>query len=100
MASQGHTRLYNYIDDLVYIGLPDEIHKAYNYLLNLLQQLGLDISQEKLVPPTTTLICLGIKVDVVHKIISIPKKNCNKYIMNAKLGLVERPAIRDNCNPY
>ena len=74
MASQGHTRLYNYIDDLIYIAPPDEIHEAYNYLLNLLQQLGLDISQEKLVPPTTTLICLGIQVDVVQKTISIPQE--------------------------
>ena len=102
MASQGHTRLYNYIDDLVYIGLPDEIHKAYNYLLNLLQQLGLDISQEKLVPPTTALVCLGIKVDVVHKTISIPqeklqqihhecrswvgRKTCNKRQLQSLLG--------------
>ena len=73
MTSQGYTRLYNYIDDLVYIGPPDEIYNAYNYIIKLLQQLGLDISKEKLVPPTTSLICLGIQVDVVQKTISIPQ---------------------------
>ena len=73
MASQGYTRLYNYIDDLVYIGLLDEIYNAYNYLINLLQQLGLQISQEKLVSPTTSLVCLGIQVDVIEKTISIPQ---------------------------
>ena len=102
MASQGYTRLYNYIDDLLYIGPPDEIYNAYNYLLDLLQQLGLEISQEKLVPPTTSLICLGIQVDVVTKTISIPqaklhqihddckgwvgRKTCTKRQLQSLLG--------------
>ena len=73
MASQGYNRLYNYIDDLVYIGTPEDIYNAYYYLIDLLQQLGLEISKEKLVPPTTSLVCLGIQVDVIQKTISIPQ---------------------------
>ena len=29
--------LFNYIDDLIYTGLPSEIHHSYQFLLNLLQ---------------------------------------------------------------
>ena len=42
MASQGYTWLYKKKDDLVYIGLPDEIYNAYNYLINLLEQRSAD----------------------------------------------------------
>ena len=40
----GYPNLYNYIDDLVYTGLPGVIHQSYNTLLALLQELGLEIS--------------------------------------------------------
>ena len=42
-----------YIRDLIYIGLPSESHKAYQYLMDLLHKLGLEISAKKLVPPST-----------------------------------------------
>ena len=34
----------NYIDDLIYCGLPSKIDSAYQFLIELLQELGLDIS--------------------------------------------------------
>ena len=40
--------------------------------MNLLQDLGLAISQEKLIAPTTSAICLGILVDTKTRTISIP----------------------------
>ena len=51
MHQHGFPHLWNYIDDLIYTGLPSEIYPAYDFLLNLLFQSGLDISQGKLVPP-------------------------------------------------
>ena len=78
--------LFNYIDYLIYTGLPSKIHNSYQFLLNLLQELGLDISFKKLVPPATSVICLGILVDSVQKTISIPdqklqeiKNTCHKW---------------------
>ena len=44
MAQHGFPYLHNYIDDLIYIGLPSEIHKSYKFLTELLEKLGLDIS--------------------------------------------------------
>ena len=72
MASNGFHTFFNYIDDLIYIGLPSEIQTSFQFLTNLLQQLGLDISTKKLVPPATSVICLSILIDSVRKTISIP----------------------------
>ena len=35
------SHLYNYIDDLIYTGLPDNIYESYNTLIEVLQKLGL-----------------------------------------------------------
>ena len=63
ISYHGFPGLWNYIDDLIYTGLLSKIHQSYNFLLQLLQQLGLDISIEKLVSPSTSVICLGIIIN-------------------------------------
>ena len=84
MSQHGFPYLYNYIDDLIYIGLPSEIHKSYAFLLDLLAQLGLDISMKKLVPPTTAATCLGIHIDTIDRTISIPSKKLQEIITICK----------------
>ena len=94
-----YPNLLNYIDDLVYIGLPSDIEASYQCLLDLLQQLGLEISQKKLVAPCNAAICLGILVDSVNRTISIPdakivllcqvwrsKTTCTKTQLQSLLG--------------
>ena len=78
MAKHGFPGLHNYIDDLIFTGLPSKIHLAYEFLKNLLSELGLDISDKKLVPPSTSAVCLGILIDTVDRTIAIPQKNCRK----------------------
>ena len=80
MTQHGFPHLWNYIDDLIYTGLPSQIYPAYQFLLNLLPQLGLDISQEKLVPPTTVATCLGIRIDTTARTISIPTEKLNDIL--------------------
>ena len=86
MNKNGHNALLNYIDDLIYCGLPSNIGHSYKMLLDLLQDLGLDISVKKLSPPSTKVICLGIMFDKVNRTISIPDsklqeicKMCNSW---------------------
>ena len=57
MRQHGFPGLWTYIDDLIYTGLPSKINQSYTFVLHLLQQLGLAISMEKLVSPTTSAIC-------------------------------------------
>ena len=94
--------MLNYIDDLIYIGLPSNITASCEFLIQLLQELGLEISQNKLVAPSTSVVCLGILVDSVNRTISIPegklaeiqklcnswkdKKSCTKNRLQSLLG--------------
>ena len=67
------------------MGLPHEIDKSFQLLKELLHDLGLNISEAKLVPPSTLAVYLGIMVNTLNKTISIPegklqelKELCNK----------------------
>ena len=72
MIQHGHNALLNYIDDLIYDGLPANISDSYTVLLDLLQHLGLEVSDSKLLPPSTCVTCLGIQVELYLSL----TKNC------------------------
>ena len=72
MKQHGFNNLFNYIDDLIYVGLPHKILKSFKFLQELLLDLGVEITSSKLVPPTKSAVCLGILVDIMNKNISIP----------------------------
>ena len=80
MGKNGHNALMNYIDDLIYCGLQSTVDQSYHFLLNLLQDLGLDISYKKLCPPDTKFICLGILFDTVNRTISIPTDKVSEIV--------------------
>ena len=72
MKNQGFPTMFNYIDDLIHVRLPHEIDQSFKFLQHLLRDLGLEVSSNKLVAPTTQITCLGILVDTVAQTISIP----------------------------
>ena len=74
MAEHGYPLLFNYIDDLIYTGLPSKMDACFNFLKDLLTDLGLEISPKKLVPPATSVTCLGILIDSIQKTVSIPQE--------------------------
>ena len=74
MQQHDFPHLFNYIDDLIYTGLPSNIHNSFKFLLQLLQDLGLEISHKKLVAPHMSVTCLGIEIDTVARTLSIPEK--------------------------
>ena len=79
----GYPNLYNYIDDLIYTGLTEDIYDSYSNLKTLFQELGLEISISKLIEPTTMAICLGIEIDTFNRTLSIPEdklKNNSRYM--------------------
>ena len=80
MAQHGFHHLHNYIDDLIYTGLPSEIHRSYKFLTQLLADLGVDISLKKLVPPSTSVACLGIQIDTMQRTISIPHSKLQEIV--------------------
>ena len=102
MRQHGFFNLFNYVDDLIYCDLPSKIYPAYKFLLQLLPKLGLDINEKKLVPLTTSMICLGILVNSETRTMSVPpeklasitamchdwqnKKSCTKRQLQSLLG--------------
>ena len=71
MQQKGFPHLQNYLDDLIYIGLHSSVDKAYQSLLDLLHELGLEISSNKLHPPDTKAVCLGILIDTIQRTMAI-----------------------------
>ena len=74
----------------------------YDCLHNILERLGLTISEKRLVPPTTKAVCLGILIDTVNGMVSTPdeklcqvkhtviewqeKERCSKHQLQSLLG--------------
>ena len=80
MTQRGHNSLMNYIDDLLYVDTPTQIWDSYHYLFKLLHELGLEVSQSKLIPPSSQVICLGVLVDSVNKMLSIPGEKLQEIL--------------------
>ena len=55
MSQEGHG-IWNYIDDCICVSLPSKIEATFNRLQELLQELGLTVSDKKLVPPVLRLL--------------------------------------------
>ena len=62
--------MLDYIDDYVGVGVLSVAHASYVTLLDLMSQLGLTVSQKKLVAPATQVTCLGILIDTVKGTVS------------------------------
>ena len=62
---------FNYIDDLIGVELPHKAFEAFNFLKTLFADLGLPISNNKLVSPTSVVTCIGISVDAFKGTLSI-----------------------------
>ena len=98
MAQHDHPDLHNYIDDLLYFGLPSKNHSAYKFLLQLLQELGLDISAKNLHPPDTQVVCLGILFDTVNRTISIPPEKLQEIIRTCKNWQIKGIVQKISCS--
>ena len=93
--------LFKYVDDIIQCGTPSKIHLAFQFLVDLLGQLGLTLNSKKLVSPTTSMVCLGILIDIETRTMSVPpeklenvkmcdewqnKKFCSKRELQSLLG--------------
>ena len=65
-------RILNYVDDFVGVTTPDVARRSFDALRDLLAQLGLDVSEKKLVYLNTSAVCLGVNIDTRDGSISIP----------------------------
>jgi hypothetical protein len=74
MARRGHTNIVVYLDDFAVVGSSyDECYNVWRTLMSLLRELGFKINYNKLVPPTTCLVFLGIQIDTIRCELSLPE---------------------------
>ena len=83
MHRQGFTVL-NYVDDFIGVETPCVARRSYDALLELLQKLGLEVSVNKLVGPATKVTCLGVDVDSVERMVSIPDAKLRQIVLSVK----------------
>ena len=72
MMRQKGFLMVDYIDDYIVIGVSSVMWASYSALTGLMGELGLTISDKKLVAPSTQLTCLGVLIDTVKGMLSIP----------------------------
>ena len=100
MNKNGFPGLHNYIDDHISCELPANIHKPYQFLITLLQDLGLAISEKKLCPPSTKVVCLGILFDTVTRTMPIPPEKMSDIRTMCTDWSYKRVVTKMNFNPY
>ena len=74
----------NYIYDILGIDLPSRIDTSFDALRSLLPRLGFEISQKKLVTPTTCINCLGILVNTKEFTLAIPPEKLQEILTMCK----------------
>ena len=74
----------SYIDDLLGAELPSKAENSFKYMVKLLQDLNIPISEFKLTPPSTIITCLGIEFNLVEASLSIPITKLNEILQECQ----------------
>ena len=84
----------NYIDHLIGCHSPDVITRSYHTLLNVLTQLGLPISTEKLCKPSYMVPCLGIDINISDGTLSLPQDKLESVVATCQRWANAKTATR------
>ena len=79
MTSQG-VAMYNYIDDVICIHKRPYANAEFDLLFSLFEFLGVPVNPKKVVPPSRTLTCMGIDVNVDTKQLTIPHQKVSDIL--------------------
>ena len=71
MLSQAGCFALSYLDDFMGISTPHDADRQFELSGSLLQALGLQESSQKVCPPSTQMICLGVLFDTVNLTMSV-----------------------------
>ena len=76
--------LMSYIDDLLGAETGVKAQNSFDTMYNLLRDLNIPISESKLTPPTTRIVCLGIQIDSESATLSIPVEKLEEILQACK----------------
>ena len=91
---QMHYFLLNYVDDFVGAEMKQHIWQAYQALTGLLEDLRVEVSKEKLVPPTNRLEFLGITFDSTSMTMEISQEKMAEIMQELNCWLTRTQAMR------
>ena len=77
--------MVDYIGDYVRMGIPSAVWASYNALTELMGELGLTVSEKKLVAPSMQVTCLGVLTDTVKGTLLIPPEKLHDIPSGASL---------------
>ena len=90
MSQKGY-QVTNYIDDIIDHATVSQAGTSFQFLKDLLLELGFALSDKKIVPPTTTCVCLGIEHDIETFWAAIPPDKLEKIF---KMGFQWRDKVK------
>ena len=73
-------KVTNYLDDIIGHSVCSQASKSFQTLHQLILDLGFEISQKKLVTPSTRVTCLGVEIDTVNFTVSITKDKVREVL--------------------
>ena len=75
VCNKNNIWLFNYCDDLIGVTLPSRACFAFEFTKRLVENLGFPINYDKLVTPSSVVVCLGIQISVLDMSFSVPWTN-------------------------
>ena len=78
-------KVTNYLDDIIGHSVCSQASNSFHTLHKLLLNLGFEISQKKLITPSTKVTCLGVDIDTVNFTVSITKDKVEEVVNMCQL---------------
>ena len=92
--------LMNYLDDYIGIAQPHQAEGHFQSLLNILDQVGLPVNNNKVEPPSSIITCLGIQINAKTGTLSVPDKKLNEIKNLTSQWLIKKIATRKQLQSY
>ena len=90
-----NVNVYSYVDDIICVHQRHNVKHEFRALYSLFEFLGLPINPKKLCPPSRSLTCMGIDVNVDTGTLTIPQDKC-LHVLDMCQVLVKRNSFRKN----
>ena len=90
----------NYLDDYIGIAQPHQAEGHFQSLLNILDQVGLPVNNNKVEPPSSVITCLGIQINAKEGILSVSDKKLNEIKKLTSQWLNKKIATRKQLQSY
>ena len=87
-------KIFAYIDDFIIVSKENDAMCHYEALVELFTELGLPMNQDKLSPPTRTLTCLGVTIDLDKNVLYLEKNKMEEIYRECLLTRSKKSLTR------